>query len=380
MALRDVTIDGLKPAIEEFRRIGFDAMLEKYSGRPSTRWYVKVGHRHFDQKLLLRAAHVHQGQGELTPQRFDARQARHHLQGLGYRVVEKCSATREDLAGPEATGPLMRWLIGAARRRTTMTYGEAAVRLERECGFGRIIQRDMGVAAGAVQYRIRERYTTAPLLHVLVVRGSGTRDEIGKPGDGAREFLALRFPEERLHSVRKRHPELWARVVAVATEEVYAYRHWEELYMDLHGDFFPDPFYEDPPQRGGLSRGGGGEGPNHEALRLWVQQHPQEIDRRFNGARSETEAELLSGDRVDVVYYAANQILAIEVKSRDSNWADLRRGLYQCIKYRAVLDAQEREGREVQSLLVTESRLPLDLKHLAKHHDVRHRQVPKDRR
>ena len=35
-------------------------------------------------------------------------------------------------------------------------------------------------------------------------------------------------------------------------------------------------------------------------------------------------------------------MLAIEVKSRDSNWNDLRRGIYQCIKYRAVLHAQER--------------------------------------
>lgn len=91
MAVKDVKNKGAESALEEFRRIGLDAMLKKYGGRPSTRWYVEVGDQRFDQKVLLRAAHVHEGLGELAPRgpgRFNAGQARQHFEGrLGYRVV-----------------------------------------------------------------------------------------------------------------------------------------------------------------------------------------------------------------------------------------------------------------------------------------------------
>ena len=90
MAVKDVTRRGVEAALDEFRRIGLDAMLERYGGRASTRWYVEVDGRRFDQKVLVRAAHVRDGLGELPPRgpgRFNAGQARRHLEGkLGYRV------------------------------------------------------------------------------------------------------------------------------------------------------------------------------------------------------------------------------------------------------------------------------------------------------
>ena len=75
------------------------------------------------------------------------------------------------------------------------------------------------------------------------------------------------------------------------------------------------------------------------------------------------------------MYYANDRILAIEVKSRDSNWADLQRGIYQCVKYQAVLRAQVQGERTVRSLLVTGSELRPDLANLATTPDIRHHQV-----
>ena len=121
--------------------------------------------------------------------------------------------------------------------------------------------------------------------------------------------------------------------------------------------------------------------PNHRALRLWVQNHPEHIAEGLCDVAAETEVELLSADRVDVVYRSPREIVTIEVKSRDSSWPDLRRGVYQCIKYRAVMEAQEEgSGRAVRSLLVTESPLPADLKQTAKRLDVTHLQVNSIRR
>ena len=294
MAVKDVIADGVEAAIAEFRRTGLEAMLEKYGGGPSTKWYLEVGSARFDQKLVVRAAHVLQGLGNLpplVPGDFTAGHSRHRLERLGYRVVPKLSQTDENLEGPSAIEPLARWLIGAAGRDTTIAYSDAASRLEKECGFSPIFPAlRMGRTAAALQYAIHARDPSAPLLNVLLVR-KGT----GLPGSGAQEFLAARFPEESRLGEKDAdavHPEVWARYARLAIEEAHRYDGWEALYEQLFGSYVPDPFYAPRRRTGGR---GGGEGPNHKALREWVQDHPECIDKRLRDVDAETEVELLSG-------------------------------------------------------------------------------------
>ena len=73
-----------------------------------------------------------------------------------------------------------------------------------------------------------------------------------------------------------------------------------------------------------MHRGRGGEGENHKTLRLWVRDNPYLVVEKLDDVRAETEVEILSGDRVDVVYYTERKIVVIEVKSEDSIWHDLR--------------------------------------------------------
>ena len=94
MALKDVTRNGVDQALDEFNRIGLDGMIEKYGGGASTKWYIQ--HRNHpsgrnrlsDQKVVLRAAHQHDGFGPLPagPGTFTADHARRHLEQLGYFV------------------------------------------------------------------------------------------------------------------------------------------------------------------------------------------------------------------------------------------------------------------------------------------------------
>ena len=293
------------------------------------------------------------------------------MERLGYRVVPKLSQTNENLEGPSATEPLSRWLIGAALQSTTLAYSDAASRLEKECGFSPIFPAlRMGRTAAALQYAIHARDPSAPLLNVLLVQKG-----LGLPGSGAQDFLVARFPEERRLGEKDAdevHPEVWAHYARLAIEEAHRYGGWEALYEQLFGPYVPDPFYA--PRR----RAGGGEGANHKALREWLWKHPERVDRRLRDVDSKTEVDLLSGDRVDVVYRTKSQVIAIEVKSRDSNWPVLQRGIYQCVKYRAVMEAQEKEeksGRRVRALLVTEIPLYADLDRIADRLDVPHRQV-----
>jgi hypothetical protein len=104
--------------------------------------------------------------------------------------------------------------------------------------------------------------------------------------------------------------------------------------------------------------GGSGEGPNHRALRLWVLHNAERLFPKLQDVAASTEFLLPSADRVDVLVEGKGLRMALEVKSRDSNDADLARGLYQCVKYSAVLRAITLDPQtEVLANLVTESAL-----------------------
>ena len=86
MTLGQVGMEAVEQAIAEYDRFGPEQTLRKYRGRGrSKRWYVRFRGRHYDQKLILHAAHELQGLGE--PPSFNAGQARRRLEGLGFSVV-----------------------------------------------------------------------------------------------------------------------------------------------------------------------------------------------------------------------------------------------------------------------------------------------------
>lgn len=73
----------------------------------------------------------------------------------------------------------------------------------------------------------------------------------------------------------------------------------------------------------------------------------------------------------------SHEVVVIEVKFRISDFDDFQRGVYQCVQYRAVMEAQQQEGsgRRVRSLLVTETTLPADLVRTAKRLHIHHLQA-----
>ena len=284
-------------------------------------------------------------------------------------------ATDANLASEEATAPLTAWLISAAKAGTKVTYGIAADRLMQECRFRKIFSTRMGFVAGTAMDNILEKEPPAPLLNVLLVR-----QDTRLPGDGAAGYLVGRYPKEtwlKKVSPSKRYPERWEKVVRRAAGEVYAYTHWESLYERIYKRRLPKSAPVRSVEKDGLRYGRKGEGENHKALRLWVKNNPQKINHQFHGVRTETEYQLLSGDRVDVVYFSKNGIVALEVKSKDSNSEDIRRGIYQCVKYRAVLCAMPvGHGFPIESWLVTQTDIDKDLKDEARKLNVEWLRVP----
>lgn len=88
--LRDISKEAVDLALRQFDLLGKDRMLELYGGGHSTRWYIRHNGKHYDQKLVLRAAHALSGLGALPPgpETFTAGDARRWLNRLGFKVVD----------------------------------------------------------------------------------------------------------------------------------------------------------------------------------------------------------------------------------------------------------------------------------------------------
>ncbi len=105
---------------------------------------------------------------------------------------------------------------------------------------------------------------------------------------------------------------------------------------------------------------GGGEGPEHKALKEFILNHPEAIGIK-NVKVAETEHPLPSGDRLDVFFMTKDGTnIAVEVKPATAPELDISRGIFQCVKYSAVMNALksvEAKNYDVKSMLITPASL-----------------------
>ncbi len=273
-----------------------------------------------------------------------------------------------------ASKPLTQWLIQAAKSRSCITYKEAKLRLETEIGFDTIFSSMMGVPAGELMEQILAFRPDCPLLNILLVRQDNQM-----PGDGAGPFMAdyLNDPKLKSRDFREKNPKKWREACNKIATDVYAFQDWERVFRHVFGERLPVPAPPISSERDGIMHGRSSEGKKHRTLRQWVMKNPDKIKSTYKNFRAETEVVLESADRVDVVYYGPKSTVALEVKSSYSNDSDLRRGIFQCIKYRAVMGAMDiRSGADIVAILVTQRRLPGHLAQLARLHGIRHFKAP----
>lgn len=155
------------------------------------------------------------------------------------------------------------------------------------------------------------------------------------PGTGFEGFLAQRMKEYQKLSLSEKRAYLDA-----YWHEVYAYPYWQEV-LDVCN---LAPATNDATgiiaeAKTGKS-GGGGEGNEHRRLKEYVAANPDTVGLPPNLTPGTTEAPLPSGDKIDVLFSSQGRLVAVEVKSKISNKVDLVRGLFQCVKYRAVMEAE----------------------------------------
>lgn len=276
----------------------------------------------------------------------------------------------------------MAYILPVIEATATIRYGEIAARLATDLHIqGRIFSPQIGWVAGSLMDRLHEFDDELPLINVLIVRQGNEQ-----PGSGVDSYLRSWFGVAGPLS-----PQRKAQLVSRAAQQVYAYPRWREVYRKVFGQAappetpsrLPPGTEEDGKTPSGGQRGGEAESKEHKALKKYVHARPGLVGVEGKPDIAKIEKRLLSFDEVDVFFQRGRKAFVVEVKSRISNAADHERGVYQCIKYRAVFRAQCKKVMpdvDVSAVLVIEETPTPDLKALAALHGVQIKTIVVPRR
>lgn len=167
-------------------------------------------------------------------------------------------------------------------------------------------------------------------------------------------------------------------MIARATNAVHNYGRWDEVAA-YFGITLPGALSDSDPID--LPRPPavlGGESDAHLALKEYVAAHPKLFAEYGQFSPGLLEVRLLSGDEVDVLFQNEEMTLAVEIKTASAPPGELTRGLFQCVKYRAVLRAMydvDAKLINVRTVLVTPQPLPFPLRQAATRLNVAWQQI-----
>ncbi len=187
-----------------------------------------------------------------------------------------------------------------------------------------------------------------PAIQCLVIS-----KKTGLPGEGVWWFLTGEEDFKKLpHAVQREL--VWQELY-----RVFEYTKWSVVLetLGLSVD------YGDLLDRAQGFRGGG-EGEQHRRLKEYVAAHPAVLRLPADAGEGTVEYPLPSGDFLDVLFMVGDDWSAAEVKSTSSGASDIVRGMFQCVKYRAVMEAYQATQNlplSARAVLVLEGALPTEL-------------------
>ncbi|MAQ40680.1 MAG: hypothetical protein CMH15_06445 [Mesonia sp.] len=239
-------------------------------------------------------------------------------------------------------------LVRQARAGKPIFYSDLA----QEIGMSNA--RNLNYVLGAVGNWIKELQKKTnkkiPLLNFIVINKS---EEI--PGSGIEEFSEY-SNFQSLNKGQKR------KAVDKVLTDIYLYKDWYWVLTELN----LKPLETDFDQKIKEPRpnyGAGGESQQHKDFKNYIADNPKllGLSSKLIGI---TEYELPSMDLIDVVFKNKDEIIGIEVKSYISNSADIQRGLFQCVKYKALLESEQIVNDHIPNsrvILALEKELPNNL-------------------
>ncbi|MBX7255945.1 MAG: hypothetical protein K1Y02_06255 [Candidatus Hydrogenedentes bacterium] len=175
------------------------------------------------------------------------------------------------------------------------------------------------------------------------------------PGEGVAWFISKKEDFRKLSLKQRRE------ILRIELQKTFAYPKWYEV-LNAFG-LKPAVVDFTEPIRGAGKYHGGPESDEHKEMKRFIATHPQAVG-LGNIGHGTNEYELPSGDLLDVSFQATDFWYAVEVKTKKAPYSDLVRGIFQCIKYKAVIEAVQASRLLPQNcrvILAIEGHLPSDL-------------------
>ena len=145
--------------------------------------------------------------------------------------------------------------------------------------------------------------------------------------------------------------------------KIYGYSKWAKVLKEF-GLIPAKQDFSNFNKRVGRESDGVSESKKHQELKNYISTHPHVIGLRAHISPGDVEYSLPSGDTLDVYFENKKEHIGVEVKSSFSDFADITRGLYQCIKYQAVLEARQAamgKPKNAHTILALGGQLPAEL-------------------
>ena len=244
-------------------------------------------------------------------------------------------------------------LVRQAKAEQSITYSDLADELGMENA--RNLNKVLGAVADGLEKLATQWKRTVPPLNFIVVNRA-----TGIPGKGVAGLVE--YPA----AFRNGTLAYKKRIVDRILHGVFTFPDWDRV-LEHYGlqpvTLSQPPVPPKPPGQNSVGQGGG-ESEDHKRLKEFVALHPEIVGLR-GFARGTTEHAFPSEDTIDVFFDNGKRRVGVEVKGLRSDEMDIRRGMYQCVKYRALMEAclkTEQMRIPINVILVLGRDLPVALR------------------
>lgn len=141
--------------------------------------------------------------------------------------------------------------------------------------------------------------------------------------------------------------------------KIYTYNEWDWVLNELGLEPLTEKLDAELEKAKNIR--GGGESYDHKRFKEWISINPQALKLKSSLQNGQLEYKLPSGDSIDVVFSDKDLKIGVEVKSKISKDEDILRGLFQCVKYKTILEAEQIINNEIPNshvILALEGKLP----------------------
>ena len=242
------------------------------------------------------------------------------------------------------------YLVRQAKAGQTIYYSDLAQELD--VPNPRNLNYVLGAIGNALINLTERTKIEIPAIQCIVIN-----KKEGLPGEGIGWFIS-KTDFSKLNRTQKQ------KVVAAQLTQISAFQKWDWVLAELGLEQLK-PNLDKVINAAKAKRGSGGESEQHKKFKDFISKNPSAVGLKPNLDNGLQEYKLISADTIDVLFTDKDLKIAVEVKSLISDTSDILRGLFQCVKYKYLLEAEQAINNIIPNckvILALEGQLPNDLK------------------